>query len=369
MGGLPVRVKAAVNLLAGTISGTGTSASNDGYGTAQETMTLSGKLDPATGAISASIKSRYSYAIDADNTWIKSYTGKFTAKMRTFDMWVGTGTFTFGTVKRVGSVGNEVPVQGRTYESNVQIQITSGRLDLTPPETIEARVTSVGGEVKYSQDGGKTFQPLTRGTILPQGAVVLTGFDAWANLDFGYGTVSIPQTVRFRLDEYTSSANLRRTQLYLNIGTIQPRIKHTNAGRSDFSVITPTAHASIRGSAMVVSVAPDTGVTTVWVTEDAAFVQGTADAAEVEVPAGQRVVVGADGHAGAPAPFQPSELPSVPAAPAGATTPPVSGGSSGGGDGTVPVGPIAGAVLAIGALALVFLGAIRRRGGRAQGGG
>ena len=126
--------------------------------------------------------------IDADNTWLKSYTGTFTATMWAFDAWNGTGTFTFGTVKRVGSVGNALPASGQTYGGKVQIRITSGRLDITPPEKNEARVTSVSGEVDYSQDGGKTYRPLTPGTVLPAGAFVRTGFNSSAQLDFGYGT-------------------------------------------------------------------------------------------------------------------------------------------------------------------------------------
>ena len=309
LGGGPVTDHRFVDLLAGSISGAGTSESNDGWGTTTETLTLKGKIDPANGTIIATLTSDYSYVIDADNTWTKAYSGNFKATMWAFDSWKGEGTFAFGNVKRVGSVGNEVPAAGMSYDATVQLQITKGSLNFNPPETIEAFVASVGGDVEYSTDGGKTFKPLTRGTILPAGAMVSTGFDGSAVLDFGYGTLRVPQTVGLTLDEFTTSANLRRTQLHLNIGAVEARIKHTDSIRSDFSVSTPTANASIRGSAMIVSIEPETGVTTVWVTEDAAFVQGTADGAEIEVAAGLSVVIDAAGHAGTPAAFQESGLP------------------------------------------------------------
>lgn len=185
----------------------------------------------------------------------------------------------------------------------------------TPPQSISAKVQGLTGDVEYSQDG-KNFAPLKAGTVIKEGWFVSTGFESTATLDFGYGTLRISQLTQLRIDKFVSEENIKKTQLFLNIGTVAPKLPHNAAIRGDFSVTTPTANASIRGSEMVVTYDETKRTTTVYATEDQAFVKGNSDSTEVTVKANQKVVVKDDGRTSAPQSFTSDELPSI------KTTPP-----------------------------------------------
>ncbi len=157
------------------------------------------------------------------------------------------------------------------------------------------KVTEITGDVEYSTDGGKTFQPVSVGMIIHQGDHITTGFESSASLDFGYGTLQIFQITQLRVDEYTNATNLPRTQLHLQVGRVAARIPHTAAIRGDFSVSTPTAYSSIRGSGMVVSYDNITNTTSVQVTEDQAYVKGASDTLVSIVKNGDTVVIGPEG--------------------------------------------------------------------------
>src|SRR5207244_13101195 len=103
-----------------------------------------------------------------------------------------------------------------------------------------ATVAKVVGQVEFSTDKGKTFAPLTAGTVLATGDVISTGFDSSATLAFGPDKLTVFHTTSFRIDEFTDSRNLARTRMNLLVGAIQANIPHTNATRRDFSLTTPT---------------------------------------------------------------------------------------------------------------------------------
>ncbi len=242
----------------------------------------------------------------------------------------------------------------------------------SPPEQIQATTTSITGDVEYSRDGGKTFLPLTVGTLIEQGFRLRTGFDAAVRLNFGYGELSVPQLTSLRIDEYTSSNNLQKTQLYLEVGTVAARVTHTNAPRSDFSVATPSmANASIRDSEMVVIYAKEHGLTTVYTVEDLAYVKGVSGAPEIQVLQGQKVVVAPDGTASTPTAYTAAELPLAgpfdPASGAGG-----SGAGAGGSAGTGQSGDIGGSsggpflAAAIAAIAVIAVGGLLARRARGR---
>ena len=313
LGAGALQMTVVVDLDHGTIKGTAKLKSSDKYATTAETLTMTGTIDAFSGAVKTTISSNYSYTIDADNYWKKSYSGTFNGKIMANSGWHGTANMAFTSVQRVGSVGNAEPAQGVTYVADIQIWVRDNKtLPFRPTGVIEAAATNVSGDVEYSADNGKTFKPLVPGTIIQEGWVIMTGFDSSARLDFGYGSLTIFQTTSFRVDQFSSAKNLKKTQLNLQIGRIAARVHHTDAIRGDFSVTTPTANASVRGSEMIVDYSTDTGETSVYVTEDAAFVKGTKDKAEVTVPQGSSVVVPKAGKASKPAAFVAADLPPMP---------------------------------------------------------
>ncbi|MBS3167584.1 hypothetical protein J4216_00465 [Candidatus Woesearchaeota archaeon] len=159
---------------------------------------------------------------------------------------------------------------------------------------MKAKITDIKGEVEYSTDGGKTFKPLTKDVVLKEGDFISTGFESSANLDLGYGKLEVYSLTQFRLDEFTRKENLEKTQLYLRVGAIKPILKHRAAIRGDFSVTTPTASSSIRGSEMIVVYNNQTNTTTVYVTEDEAFVK-TPNSPEQKIAVSNKVIITSDG--------------------------------------------------------------------------
>ena len=239
------------------------------------------------------------------------FEGETIIKFETFDYNLGIFG---GPVTNVPQGGYAV---GADYTSESMLTLrgeitgTGSVQTFNNPVPDEIRVTSVSGEdTEYSRDGGKTYQPLTTGTVLKAGDFVQT-LDGHAVMDLGYGKLTVPQFTTFQINEYSSQAKLKKTQMHLYTGTVKVNVKHTAAIRSDFSVSTPTANSSIRGSEMIVSYDKNSDTTTVYTTDDKAYVQGTNDSSETTVPEGQKSVV-VNGVAGAPIAFEASELPAFP---------------------------------------------------------
>jgi len=175
---------------------------------------------------------------------------------------------------------------------------------------IRAKVGKITGEAEFSIDGGKTFTALSSGTVLKNGDYVATGLRSRVTLDFGYDTLTVFQITQFRIDEYTNKANIAKTKMHLRVGSIKVIERHTNAIRSDFSVITPTCSSSVRDTGAVVSVAKN-GTTSVFTTADVSYVKGLADTATITVRAGYMTTVGPNKKATKPVKFTAATLKKV----------------------------------------------------------
>jgi len=158
-----------------------------------------------------------------------------------------------------------------------------------------AHVSKITGDDVTYQKGGKGEDlPLTEDTILEEGDVINTGFDSAVLLRFGdFTQVMIHQTSSIRFDESFSEENIERTRMYLNVGAVSARVRHTPSIRSDFSVSTAgMSSASIRNSAMSVTF-DDTyyGDTVVYVTEDKAYITQEEGDEEFEVTEGDKIQI------------------------------------------------------------------------------
>jgi hypothetical protein len=165
--------------------------------------------------------------------------------------------------------------------------------------TRTAVVTKFSGDVQFSTDGGKTFAPLTSSTVLHNGDFVATGLRSRVTLAFGPDTLTIEPITQFRIDEYTNANNIARTRTFLRVGSIEAKVRHTNAIRSDFSVTAPTCNVSIRGSGMVVSTSKS-GTTSIYTTSDVSYVKGLADTKTLALRNGYMTIVGANRKATKP---------------------------------------------------------------------
>lgn len=182
--------------------------------------------------------------------------------------------------------------------------LTGGRAAETKATAFIAKIE---GEVEVKKAAAADFVPAKVGDKLEEGDFVSTGFDSFVDLEFPYASVRVFKETQLRIDEFLRPGNVGKTTTFLQVGLVAAKVKHVAGIRSDFHVPTPGANAAIRNSAMVVGHDASTGVTTVYVTDDRAYVQGANDTAEREVAAGDKTRV-EDGVAAAPVPFEPAEV-------------------------------------------------------------
>ena len=170
-------------------------------------------------------------------------------------------------------------------------------------------VARTGEGVTYRKNGKKPELPLTNGTKLEPGDVVTALLDS-AILKIGEHVLTVYAPSSFSLDEAElSPENIQRTRASLFGGVIKTSIPHRPAPAGDFHVATPGANASIRGSEMVVRYSEAAGQTTVYVTQDEAFVKGEADQTTTTVTAGSKISVGPEQKVGVMGAYVASELP------------------------------------------------------------
>ena len=170
-------------------------------------------------------------------------------------------------------------------------------------------VARTGEGVTYRKNGQKPELPLTNGTKLEPGDVVTALLDS-AILKIGEHVLTVYAPSSFSLDEAElSPENIQRTRASLFGGVIKTSIPHRPAPAGDFHVATPGANASIRGSEMVVRYSEAAGQTTVYVTQDEAFVKGEADQTTTTVTAGDKISIGPEQKVGVVAVYVASELP------------------------------------------------------------
>ena len=177
----------------------------------------------------------------------------------------------------------------------------------TPTPPIRATIVASSGEIEFRHGSSGAFTPLTAGVVLQRGDFVSTGFDSTVTLDLGYGLLAVGPITQLRLDEFVAPAHLGRTQVFLRVGTIAAKVKHVAAIRSDFSVTTPTASASIRGSEIYVA-ETTRGATNVYTVEDRSFVKGAADKSVLELKQGYMTTIGANRRASRPRRFSTTAL-------------------------------------------------------------
>ena len=280
-----------------------------------EKIALTGTIHPATRDITGLFTGNENVNFSGGDYRRTSFRGTLTLEnqsaTRDSYSWRGPVELTYTQITLQGAVQSQAR-QGVAYKGTMTINPNDYKEKLPPvtaPDKSIGKATRISGDVEYSKDCGKTFQALTPGTKIEKGYIVTTGFDSTVQLDFGYGTINISQITYFRIDDSIKKENITKTQMYLRVGAIAARVKHTEAIRGDFSVRTPTANSSIRGSEMIVDVEKDTGKTTVYVTEDVAYVKGDNDAAEIEITEGNQTTVGTNKKATPQTPYDPETLP------------------------------------------------------------
>ncbi len=122
---------------------------------------------------------------------------------------------------------------------------------------LQAKVVSTKGKTEVQK--GSMWVALKEGDVLAQGAVIQTGFKSELVLKINETTVTVEPLSRLTLQTLAerkgiaSAKDKDETTIYLNTGALKSHVKKTEDRRVGFTVRSPVATASVRGTAFGVS--------------------------------------------------------------------------------------------------------------------
>lgn len=290
-------------------------------------LNLSGRWDPLTRIFTATVSGEQN--VTNQDQFGEEYgssriifTGKLSGNTKILPRISGTGEVTITSSSAKGTVGKPYDAGTvNTGEFNISLKgesfaVAEGVL-LFPFQPFHARIRDViGDDVEVSLDGGKVWQTAKPNQILHEGDYVRTGYESGVSFwfyDMVYlakviGELEVPPLTQFRIDSsLRTKEGLEKTQLNLLVGAVKARIKHVPGIRSDFSVSTPTANASIRGSEMMV-VADESGATTIYAIEDTTYFTPVTGGEEQLLQESFKVEVATDGSVSVPSTFSATEI-------------------------------------------------------------
>jgi hypothetical protein len=110
-----------------------------------------------------------------------------------------------------------------------------------------ALVKEFTGKVEVMAPGG-TWKPATKGMKLAKNTAISTGFKSVAVLTLGSSTLTVKPLTKLSLEEIAKLEGSEQVKLYLSAGRVKAAVAAPSGGSTDFSVKSPSATASVRGT-------------------------------------------------------------------------------------------------------------------------
>lgn len=111
---------------------------------------------------------------------------------------------------------------------------------------MQATVLSTKGKTEVMK--GTSWTPLKIGSIIEKGDVIQTGFKSELILKIKNTTVTVSPLSRITIEQLASKGNKDETRLFLDTGSLKSDVKKTEDRRVGFTVRSPVATASVRGT-------------------------------------------------------------------------------------------------------------------------
>ena len=112
--------------------------------------------------------------------------------------------------------------------------------------SMQATVLSTKGKTEVMK--GTSWTPLKIGSIIQKGDVIQTGFKSELILKIKNTTVTVSPLSRITIEQLASKGNKDETRLFLDTGSLKSDVKKTEDRRVGFTVRSPVATASVRGT-------------------------------------------------------------------------------------------------------------------------
>jgi hypothetical protein len=111
-----------------------------------------------------------------------------------------------------------------------------------------AIVREITGTVEIKAPGSSNWVPARPGQSIARAAVVSTGFKSTAVIALGNSLLSVQPLTRLTVEEIRESAGNERVNISLQTGRIRADVKPPVGGKTEFTVKSPSATASVRGT-------------------------------------------------------------------------------------------------------------------------
>jgi hypothetical protein len=106
----------------------------------------------------------------------------------------------------------------------------------------------ISGTVEVKAPGSAVWKNAVSGDRIEKNSLVSTGFRSTAAIVLGDSVITVRPVTRLSLEEIVRNQNNEQVNLYLQTGRIRADVKPPAGGKTDFTVRSPTATASVRGT-------------------------------------------------------------------------------------------------------------------------
>lgn len=117
--------------------------------------------------------------------------------------------------------------------------------------SMDATVLSAKGKAEVQKNG--TWTALKAGSTLQKGDVIQTGFKSELILKIKNTTVTVAPLSRITIEQLAAKSDKDDTRLFLDTGSLKSDVKKTEDRRVGFTVRSPVATASVRGTIVKVT--------------------------------------------------------------------------------------------------------------------
>jgi hypothetical protein len=111
-----------------------------------------------------------------------------------------------------------------------------------------AVIRELSGTVELKAPGAADWTPAVRGQTLTRSTLISTGFKSGALIVIGDSTLSVQALTRLSLEELARTGKSEKVDLNLRTGRIRANVKPPSGGNTEFTVRSPAATASVRGT-------------------------------------------------------------------------------------------------------------------------
>ena len=112
----------------------------------------------------------------------------------------------------------------------------------------QAMIQDVAGTVEIKQAGSANWEAAVKGQTLRADTSISTGFKSTAVIVLGETVLTVRPLTRLTLAELSRSQTTEKVSLSLQTGRVKAEVKAVEAGKTEFTVRSSAATASVRGT-------------------------------------------------------------------------------------------------------------------------